>query len=241
VGREALVVTYCKIHTHTYTRKLHYLPRSSWTGVGVGLPSAKCMWTACGLCRGCTLDPPNACCARWCAKSDLMLGPQWRKKVVELLYRGALSGARRVPPQQRTFWGCRDNICACLGQYIQYMQIPMTHTYTYIHICNIHSYTYIHMLNTYPYIQIHTYAYTYIDIYILSNHSLEGFFRCCGACYSTVRHYLPRSSRTGVGAGLLDVKCMWTTCGRRRGCTLGPPDACCARWCAKSGPGLGPR
>jgi hypothetical protein len=106
----------------------YYLPRSSQMGVGAGLPSAKCVWTACGRGRGCALDPPDACYAPWCAKSGLGLGPRWREKVVGRLPRGALSGARQVPPRRGAFWWRCAGICARLGQYIQYIQILWTYT-----------------------------------------------------------------------------------------------------------------
>ncbi len=72
---------YIQIHTHTYTyiqpaisvervfcaavaaardaSAQRYLPRSSPTRLGACSPSAKCVWNAYWLCRGCTLDPPT--------------------------------------------------------------------------------------------------------------------------------------------------------------------------------------
>ncbi len=72
---------YQHIHTHTYTyihqairvergfceavaaardaSAQRYLPRSSPTGLRACSPSAKCVWNAYWLSRGCTLDPPT--------------------------------------------------------------------------------------------------------------------------------------------------------------------------------------
>ena len=72
---------YQRIHTHTYTyirqtirvwrcfcaavaaardaSAQRHLPRSSPTGLGACSPSAKCVWNAYWLSRGCTLDPPT--------------------------------------------------------------------------------------------------------------------------------------------------------------------------------------
>ena len=82
-----------------------YLPRSSLTGLRAGLPRAKCVWNAYWLRMGVHFGPPNECCARGCAKTGPGVGPQWREKVVGHLPRGALSGARWVPPQWGVFSG----------------------------------------------------------------------------------------------------------------------------------------
>ena len=115
-----------------------YLPISSRTWLVIRSPSAKCACNA--YCRhsGCTLDPLNACCARWCAKTGPRVGLLWPKKVVGHLPRDALSGARWSPPQQKGNWGskgCRTevvHICMYLYKYTnRYIQIH-TDTYRYI-------------------------------------------------------------------------------------------------------------
>ena len=153
------------IHTHTYTYTSspitvgrgysgavavardstyrHYLPRSSQTGLGAGSPSAKCVCNAYWRRRRCTLPPPDACCARWCAKTGLGECPRWRDKVVCHLPRDALSGAGRVPPQPGAFWRRCAGIGARLGQYIQYMQIQWTYMPKYI-TEYIHIHTHMH-------------------------------------------------------------------------------------------------
>ncbi len=84
----------------------------------------------------------------------------------------------------------------------------------YISIQTIHT-------DTFRYIQIHTDTYTYIHPAISVRMGFSG--AAAVARDTTARHYLPRSSQTGLGAGLPSAKCVWITRGRRRGCTLPPP------------------
>ena len=85
---------YQRIHTHTYTyihqaisvergfcaavaaardaSAQRHLPRSSPTGLGACSPSAKCVWNAYWLSRGCTLDPPTRAARARCAGA-----PKW--------------------------------------------------------------------------------------------------------------------------------------------------------------------
>ena len=70
-------------------------------------------------------------------------------------------------------------------------------------------------------------TYTYIPPAISVGRGFSGVFAV--ARDSTNRHYLSRSSHTGLGAGLPSAKCVWTACERRRGCPATRGVACCAR------------
>jgi hypothetical protein len=157
--------------------------------------------------QGVHFGSPNACCARRCAKTGPGVGLRWPEKVVGHLPRGALSGARGVPPQRGVFWGRCAGIRACRGKYIQYIQIQIRYTHD----------TY----NTYRYQRIHTHTYTYI-------HQAIRVWRCFCAAVAAPRdasaqRHLPRSSPTGLGACSPSAKCVWTAYWLSRGCTLDPP------------------
>ena len=130
----------------------HYLPRSSQTGLGAGSPSAKCVWTACGRRRGCTLDPPNACCARWCAKSAPMAGQSGRPP--------AQGCPEWGPPGAAPAGGLLGTLCwhLCSSGPIHTIHTIHTnkHTCTYIHILMIHAHTHIIHTSYIRYIRIHT-------------------------------------------------------------------------------------
>ena len=157
--------TYTYIHIHTHIHPLqtgssgglpggqrpdpaarNSPPRSARMGLDARSPYANSVGGDHWWRQGLALPPPNACCARGCAKPGPGVGHRWLKKVVWLLLRVDLSGARRVWPQLGVFGGCCDGISACLGQYIRYIQ----------HRYNTHNVLYV-------YTQIHTDTYRYIQ------------------------------------------------------------------------------
>jgi hypothetical protein len=141
---------YVQIHAHTYTyiqpaisvergfgaalAAAHdspaqsHLSRSSQRGLRAGLPSAKCVWNAYWLRRGCTLDPPTRA-ARAGAPKRVRGWVSYGGKSGRPPAQGALSGTRGVPPQPGVFWGRCAGIRTCLGQYIQYIQILVRYTH----------------------------------------------------------------------------------------------------------------
>ena len=115
----------------------------------------------------------------------------------------------------------------------QYIHIH-AHTYICMHIHTIHPHGYTHdTYNTYRYQRIHTHTYTYIHQAI----SVERGF--CAAVAAprdaSAQRHLPRSSPTGLGACSPSAKCVWNAYWLSR--HFESPNACCARRCAKTGPG----
>jgi hypothetical protein len=139
--------------------------------------SVECLLAA----QGVHFRPPNACCMRWCSKTGPGVGPQWPRKVVGHLPRGALSGAWhsacRVQPQRGVFWGRCAGIRACLGQYIPYIQHTCAYiqcmqymhiwiekdTYT-IHTIHTHVHSVLTWANTYHTYSIHAHTYNTYNI-----------------------------------------------------------------------------
>ena len=128
---------YTTIHTHTYVYIHTYtpfkpgqvgicrggssnsrpvarrrLPRSAQMELEAGSPYANSVGGDHWWHQGLALAPPNACCAHGCAKTGPGVGHRWQNKVVWLLPRGALSGARGVLPQQGVFGGRCDGVSA---------------------------------------------------------------------------------------------------------------------------------
>ena len=175
--------------------------------------------------QGVHFGSPNACCARRCAKTGPGVGLRWPEKVVGHLPRGALSGARGVPPQRGVFWGRCAGIRACRGKYIQYIQIQNWIYTRYI-----------------QYIQILTYTYTYIHIHTPDNQSLEAFLCGSGGCTRRLCTAPPTQIMSDGARGVLAEREMRVECLlAEQGVHLGSPNACCARRCAKTGPGVGLR
>ena len=149
-------IPYIHIHTYTYTYSppsnrvkwgfaggaaaaqdpaaRNSPPRSARMGLDARSPYANSVGGDHWWRQGLALPPPNACCARGCAKPGPGVGHRWLKKVVWLLLRVDLSGACRVLPQLGVFGGCCDGISACLGQYIRYIQHRYnTHNVLYVY------------------------------------------------------------------------------------------------------------
>ncbi len=162
----AIHAIHTHIHTHTYThtpsnqcrkgllsccsgstrRLCDALPTQIISDGARGRLAEREMRVECLLAaQGEHFGPPNACCARGCAKTSPGVGPRWREKVVGHLPRDALSGARGLPLQRGVFRGRCDGIRACLGQYIPYIQ----HTYTYMQYMQYMQYMHICIENKY--------------------------------------------------------------------------------------------
>ena len=163
--------TYTYIHIHTpdnqslevflcgsggSTRRLCTAPPTQIISDGArGVLAEREMRVDCLLAeQGVHFGSPNACCARRCAKTGPGVGLRWPEKVVGHLPRGALSGARGVPPQRGVFWGRCAGIRACRGKYIQYKKIH-TRYIQYTHICIQCLPRPIHTIHT-AYMRIHT-------------------------------------------------------------------------------------
>jgi hypothetical protein len=180
--------TYKYIHIHTHTYNQQSVSRGVWCcsggctrftcqcakppiqviseGARGGLAKCEMRWNVYSLRRGCTLDPPTRAARAGAPKRVRGVGLRWRENVVGHLssLRGALSGARGVPPQRGVFWKCCAGIRACLGQYIPYIQHTCAYIqymqYMHIWIEKIHTrymqYTHMHSVLASANMRIHT-------------------------------------------------------------------------------------
>ncbi len=120
-------------------------------------------------------------------------------------------------------WGCTHLVKTMFLYFVLLIQVIHTDTYSYI---EVHA--------------IHTETCTYIHKHTPGLQCRKGLLSCCGGstlllCAALPTQIISDGARGGLAERQVRAEGPWAAQGVR----FGPPDACCARGCAKTGPGVG--